>query len=224
MEKKLIKLIKKTEFFREIEEDEFQDIIETCQYKILDYQKDEYVAFRGDTVKGIYMNLEGNLVAEMLKENGNTKKIEELRNGKIIASAFIFGETNKFPVDLIAKSDIKLLFIEKEELIEILHKNSKLLVKLLDEISNKAQFLSKNLWESLANKTINQKLSEYILENEKDGTFILNTSVKELAEYFDISRPSLSRVIKNFIESGILEKVTKGEYKILSRKKLKEIQ
>ena len=51
--------------------------------------------------------------------------------------------------------------------------NSKILKVFLDEISNKAQFLSKNLWESLSNKTINQKLVEYILKNEKDGVFIL---------------------------------------------------
>ena len=160
----------------------------------------------------------------MLKDDGNVKKIEELERGKIIASAFIFGDVNKFPVDLVAKSQVKILFIEKNEVIELLKMNSKILKVFLDEISNKAQFLSKNLWESLSNKTINQKLVEYILKNEKDGVFIFDRSIKDLAEYFNVSRPSLSRVIKKFIEDKVIEKLEKGKYKILSKEKLIIIQ
>ena len=108
--------IKNTDLFIWLEENEFDKIIEKCNYKILNYQKDEYVAFRGDEIKGIYINLQGTLVAEMLKDDGNVKKIEELERGKIIASAFIFGDVNKFPVDLVAKSQVKILFIEKNML------------------------------------------------------------------------------------------------------------
>ena len=216
--------IKNTDLFIWLEENEFDKIIEKCNYKILNYQKDEYVACRGDEIKGIYINLQGTLVAEMLKDDGKVKKIEELERGKIIVSAFIFGDVNKFPVDLVAKSQVKILFIEKNEVIELLKMNSKILKVFLDEISNKAQFLSKNLWESLSNKTINQKLVEYILKNEKDGVFIFDRSIKDLAEYFNVSRPSLSRVIKKFIEDKVIEKLEKGKYKILSKEKLIIIQ
>lgn len=217
-------LIKNTDLFFRLEDSEFENIIEKCSYKILNFQKDEYVAFRGDDIDGIYINLEGILVAEMLKDDGNVKKIEELGKGRIVASAFIFGNVNKFPVDLVAKSKVKVLFIEKNEVVELLKSNSKILKIFLDEISNKAQFLSKNLWESLSNKTINQKLVEYMLKNEKDGIIIFNNSIKELSEYFNVSRPSLSRVIKNIIEEGVIERVEKGKYKILSREKLLKIK
>lgn len=66
--------IKNTDLFIWLEENEFDKIIEKCNYKILNYQKDEYVAFRGDEIKGIYINLQGTLVAEMLKDDGNVKK------------------------------------------------------------------------------------------------------------------------------------------------------
>lgn len=217
-------LIKNTDLFFRLEDSEFENIIEKCRYKILNFQKDEYVAFRGDDIDGVYINLEGILVAEMLKDDGNVKKIEELGKGRIVASAFIFGNVNKFPIDLVAKSKVKVLFIEKNEVVELLKSNSKILKIFLDEISNKAQFLSKNLWESLSNKTINQKLVEYMLKNEKDGIIIFNNSIKELSEYFNVSRPSLSRVIKNIIEEGVIERVEKGKYKILLREKLLKIK
>lgn len=224
MKENKLELIRKTDLFKNLNIEEFEEIIKTCKYKIIEYKKDEYIAFRGDNICGVYINLKGNLVAEMLKNDGNVRKIEELKTGKVIASAFIFGEITRFPVDLVAKTDVEVLFVEKEEVIKLLKNNSKVLTNFLDEISNKAQFLSKNLWESLSNKTINQKLVEFILSNEKDNIFLLKQSVKELAEYFNVSRPSLSRVIKFFIEDGIIEKLEKGKYRILSRKKLEEIQ
>lgn len=217
-------LIRETDLFLGLEEQEFNEIIESCKYKVLNFQKDEYVAFRGDDIDGIYINLQGLLVAEMLKDDGNIKRIEELEKGKILAAAFIFGNFNKFPVDLVTKSPVKVLFIEKNEVVKLLRANAKILKIFLDEISNKAQFLSKNLWESLSNKTINQKLGEYMLKNEKDGISTFDKSVKELSEYFNVSRPSLSRVIKKFIEEGLIERVEKGKYKIISKEKLMEIQ
>lgn len=224
MKENKLELIRKTDLFKKLDIEEFEKIIINCKYKVLEYEKDEYMAFRGDEICGIYINLKGSLVAEMLKNDGNVRRIEELKTGKIIASAFIFGEITRFPVDLVAKTNVEVLFIEKEEVVKLLKNSSKILINFLDEISNKAQFLSKNLWESLSNKTINQKLVEFILANEKNDIFILEKSVKELAEYFNVSRPSLSRVIKFFIESGIIERIEKGKYKILSRKKLEEIQ
>ena len=44
----------------------------------------------------------------MLKDNGDVQKIENLSNGDIIGSAFIFGKDNNLPVDLIV--------LESEEL------------------------------------------------------------------------------------------------------------
>ena len=217
-------LIRETDLFLGLEEQEFNEVIESCKYKVLNFQKDEYVAFRGDDIDGIYINLQGLLVAEMLKDDGNIKRIEELEKGKILAAAFIFGNFNKFPVDLVTKSPVKVLFIEKNEVVKLLRANAKILKIFLDEISNKAQFLSKNLWESLSNKTINQKLGEYMLKNEKAGVSTFDKSVKELSEYFNVSRPSLSRVIKKFIEEGLIERVEKGKYKIISKEKLMEIQ
>ena len=63
-----------------------------------------------------------------------------------------------------------------------------------------------------------------MLKNEKDGIIIFNNSIKELSEYFNVSRPSLSRVIKNIIEEGVIERIEKGKYKILSREKLLKIK
>ena len=152
--------LNKIEFFKGIDNEKIIADLTKIDYKILKFKKDDIVAFRGDEIKGMYINLKGTLVTEMLKDSGETKKIEELSNGKIMASAFIFGSFNNFPVDIIAKSDVEILYIEKKELLKLLTQDKILLERFLNEISGKAQFYQ-NLWESISNKRIDKKLAEY---------------------------------------------------------------
>lgn len=222
MKKELLTKLRKLELFYDIDEKELESYFEDIKYEVKTYECNENVAFRGDEIKGLYANLEGILVTEMLKESGEVKKIEELGSYSLIATAFIFGKMNRFPVDLMSKTTTTIFFIEKKELIKLMKKDDRIMEKFLNDISSKAQFLSNHLWNNFANKTIGEKLGKYILENSSNGIFYQKVSVKELAEYFNVSRPSLSRVIKVFLEENIIEKVEKGKYKILDMERLRE--
>ena len=52
----------------------------------------------------------------MLTEEGNVIKIEELVPSDVIASAFVFGKKNSFPVDLNAKDEAEILFYRKKRI------------------------------------------------------------------------------------------------------------
>lgn len=215
--------LNKIELFEGLDLDRIQRELSEIKVKILKYKKGENIALRGDRIKGLYINISGTLVSEMLKENGESKKIEELKSGMILASAFIFGKFNFFPVDLIAKTDVEILYLEKKEFISLLKKDEKIMERFLDEVSEKAQFLSHNLWESISNKKIEQKLAEYILSHEKDGILEMEITIKELSEFFNVSRPSLSRVLKEFTDTGIIERMKRGSYKVLDRDYLESL-
>ncbi|BBA50037.1 Crp/Fnr family transcriptional regulator [uncultured Fusobacterium sp.] len=221
MDLDIIKKLKKTELFFDIEEKDIIKYFTEIKYEIKKYSQGENIAFRGDEVKGLHINLEGKAATEMLKESGEVKRIEEINSFSLLATAFIFGNKNRFPVDLNAITSTSIFYIEKDELIQLLKKDDRLLKRFLDEISCKAQFLSNHLWNNFTNKTIGEKFSQYILENQRDGFFQMKISVKDLAEYFDVSRPSLSRVIKIFLEENILEKIEKGRYKIIDMDRLR---
>ncbi|MBR8702330.1 hypothetical protein IX317_002252 [Fusobacterium sp. DD29] len=215
--------LNKIVLFEGLDLDRIQRELSEIKVKILKYKKGENIALRGDRIKGLYINISGTLVSEMLKENGESKKIEELKSGMILASAFIFGKFNFFPVDLIAKTDVEILYLEKKEFISLLKKDEKIMERFLDEVSEKAQFLSHNLWESISNKKIEQKLAEYILSHEKDGILEMEITIKELSEFFNVSRPSLSRVLKEFTDTGIIERMKRGSYKVLDRDYLESL-
>ena len=66
-------------------------------------------------------------------------------------------------------------------------------------------------------------LTSYFLNNEKNQIVELNISIKELSEYFNVSRPSLSRVLKELVDNKKIEKIKKGMYKILDRNYLENL-
>ena len=212
----MIEILKETVVFNGIDEKTIKNILEKTKYEIKKYSPDESIAFRGDEVKGLYIILKGTLTTEMLTEEGNVIKIEELGSSDVIASAFIFGKKNSFPVDLIAKDEAEILFVERKEFLKILFSKEKILENFLNEVSNKTQLLTSKIWNSFNNKTIKKKFCDYVKKNQKNNLFSIQ-NLGALAEYFGVERPSLSRVLSDLVKDEKLERIGRNKYKILDK-------
>jgi len=210
----VIKTLKETVVFNNIDEETIKNILEKTRYEIKNYSPNESIAFRGDEVKGLYIILKGTLITEMLTEEGNIIKIEELVPSDVIASAFIFGKRNSFPVDLSAKDKAEILFIERKEFLKLLFSQEKILENFLNEISNKTQLLTSKIWNSFNNKTIKKKFCDYVKKNQKNNLFSIQ-NLGALAEFFGVERPSLSRVLSELVKDEKLERIGRNKYKIL---------
>ena len=215
----MFKNLNKSTIFKGLNENEIRELLNQTNYYTKSFKSDEFIAFRGDKVEAYMLVLEGELVSEMQKVNGKVVKIETLLPYADIAPAFIFGIDNTFPIDLYAPKDSKILYIPKNDLINILQKNKTIFNNILNSFSNRTQFLSKKLW--LSNKTIEEKLATHILENlDKNNIWHIKKSITDLANIFGVSRPSLSRVIAGLVEEEILERVSNSSFKLLDKDSL----
>ena len=212
----MIEILKETVVFNGIDEKTIKNILEKNKYEIKKYSPNESIAFRGDEVRGLYIILKGTLTTEMLTEEGNVIKIEELVPSDVIASAFVFGKKNSFPVDLNAKDKAEILFIERKEFLKILFSKEKILENFLNEVSNKTQLLTSKIWNSFNNKTIKKKFCDYVKKNQKNSLFSIQ-NLGALAEYFGVERPSLSRVLSDLVKDEKLERIGRNKYKILDK-------
>jgi len=210
----MIKTLKETVVFNNIDEETIKNILEKTRYEIRNYSPNESIAFRGDEVKGLYIILKGTLITEMLTEEGNVIKIEELVPSDVIASAFIFGKNNNFPVDLSVKDEAEIFFVERKEFLKLLFSQEKILENFLNEISNKTQLLTSKIWNSFNNKTIKKKFCDYVKKNQKNNLFSIQ-NLGALAEFFGVERPSLSRVLSELVKDEKLERIGRNKYKIL---------
>ncbi len=217
----ILEKLKNIEIFRSIEDESFKSLVENLKYKVKKLEKNEVVAFRGDEISDLIIIISGEVYTEMQKLNGDSIVVDRLGEGKVLAGAFIFGKDNRFPVDVITAADSELIYIHKSEIIRLFQLNSRLLQNYLGVISNKTQFLSKKIWFSFANKSINNKLIAYLLNNmNRDGEVFLQNSIKEIAQMFGVARPSLSRVLKELIDEKIVIRLEKNLLKIPSKDNL----
>lgn len=210
----MLRLLKKSLIFKGLEEKKIQEILKEAKYKIEKYKIGESLVFRGDKVQGLNIVLKGNISAEMLAKDGNVRKIEDLHQLDVLAAAFIFGMNNNFPVDLVANEETEIFVIDKSNFLKILSRENIILENFLNEISNKAQLLSAKIWDGVNNKTIEEKVWNFIRKNQKQNIVVIK-NLKNLAEKFGVARPSLSRVIAELIKNEKIERVGRSTYKIL---------
>lgn len=209
--------------FRGMDFNEISSAISSAPYRIRKFRAGTLIAHSGEPVKSFMLVLSGTVKGEMIDFAGRVIKIEDIPAPGALASAFIFGSKNVFPVNVAAISDSVLLSIDKSDFVRFLKSNDKILANFLDMISSRSQFLSEKI-KFLNFKTIRGKLAQYILEEAGSGRdeIVLKLTQADLAEYFGVARPSIARVISELEEKGII--ITKGRnLRITDRGRLKEI-
>ena len=150
----------------------------------------------------------------MQKFNGDTIVINQMKSGEVLASAFLFGNDNIFPVDLVTLENSKFLLFDKEKYLNLIQSDKRLLLNFINEISNKSQLLSKRIWFNFTHKTIEEKILSYINENAKNNKIKFLPSISALAKKFEVTRPALSREISNLCKKKILTKIENNIYSI----------
>ena len=200
--------------FKGLNPQEISDCLRKVDFKIKDYKKNEIVFFRGDILKKVIIIINGTTHGEMQKFNGDTIVINQMKSGEVLASAFLFGNDNIFPVDLITLENSKFLLFDNEKYLNLIQSDKRLLLNFINEISNKSQLLSKRIWFNFTHKTIEEKILSYINENAKNNKIKFLPSISALAKKFEVTRPALSREISNLCKKKILTKIENNIYSI----------
>ena len=200
--------------FKGLNSQEISDCLRKVDFKIKDYKKNEIVFFRGDILKKVIIIINGTTHGEMQKFNGDTIVINQMKSGEVLASAFLFGNDNIFPVDLVTLENSKFLLFDKEKYLNLIQSDKRLLLNFINEISNKSQLLSKRIWFNFTHKTIEEKILSYINENAKNNKIKFLPSISALAKKFQVTRPALSREISNLCKKKILTKIENNIYSI----------
>ena len=216
----MVDLLSKSPLFRGIDPEELSGLLSKTFYQIKRFKKGEVIALRGDPCNHLMIIITGSVKGEMLDYSGKTIKIEDIEAPRAIASAFLFGQNNTFPVDVIGNKAGELLVLPKDSVIQLFIENPVFLQNYLDSISNRAQFLSSRLY-FLSFKTIKGKLAQYLLSLSKPGDqhVIFPKTQQEMAEFFGVTRPALARVMGELEKERIIQ-VERKKVSIINRDKL----
>jgi len=209
--------------FSGLSEEELNVIFSKSHHFTRTFEVGEIAAFSGETVNFLMVVLEGSVKGEMVDFSGKTIKIDDIRAPRALASAFIFGKQNKFPVNVMANEKTKLLYIPKYDFMKMLQADIRILQNFLNVVSSQTQMLASKL-KFLSFKTIKGKIAQYLLGlagPDKD-MIELPLTQHDLAEQFGVARPSLARAMGEMADEGIIS-VDRKVVRILDRKRLQQV-
>ncbi len=185
------------------------------------YKNGDKVISQGDDCNYLYILLDGEVSNSMSHVSGKNMYIESISAPGVIAPAILYAEINKFPVDVTAVGTVRILPIPRVEFTYMLQRTPKLLLNFLQMISNRGAFLSAKV-RTLCFGTIKSRIAGYLLEvSAQHGSleFEIKHTQQELANMFGVTRPALSKTIKDMIDEGLIESKQKS-YLITNKKEL----
>jgi len=216
-------LLSRSPLFTGLSSPETENVLKEVPHKIRKFPSGSLIAQSGDQVTSLILIIAGVVKGEMVDFTGRIIKIEDISAPQALAAAFLFGNRNQFPVNVVAISDTTLMVIEKNNFLKLLRIDGRILANFLNMISNRSQFLSEKI-KFLNFKTIRGKLAQFILQNTTSErfSFRLDMTQTDLADYFGVARPSLARALKELEDEKLIEALGKI-ISVTDRQKLMEL-
>ena len=193
--------------FLGLKEDKLTELLMASTSRLKRFSKGDLVAQAGDEVVFLHIMIEGSVKGEMVDYDGKVIKIEDLSPPRPLAPAFLFGNQNRYPVNITASGPVKILSIPVDEFLKMMQTNERVLRNFVNNVSSRGQFLSNKI-KFLSFTSIKGKLAQYLLDlAEKRGSdkIFLPLSQSQLSELFGVARPSVGRAISEMNHEGIIK-------------------
>jgi CRP-like cAMP-binding protein len=199
------------ELFRGITTEDMASIFECLKPKVNSYEKNEWVAVAGEKFTGLGIVLSGEVVVS--KENAAGSRVIMAVNspGELFGEMAAFSGDGAWPVTVAARGACTVMFLPAGKIVGSCDRvcvcHRRLITNMLEIVSSKALMLHRKL-EYLAIRSMRGKISTFLLELHKRAgrdTFMMPMKRNELADFLNVSRPSLSREMCRMRDEGLIE-------------------
>lgn len=214
---------KSIQIFNGLNDIQLEKILTSLVYRVRQYAAGETIMQRGDQVDSFMAVIDGELIGEMQVAGSNDLRIEHIKKGQLVASAILFSEGKKLPVNLIARQESRLLYIHRQDFLHLLKSNEQVLLNFLQIISGKGQFLAQKL-HFLTFRDLKQKVAAWLLEQcgEDYNGFEMKDTQEGLARLFGVARTSLVRAMQSMQDDGLI-KIERKWIECLDKDRLKAL-
>lgn len=137
--------------------------------------------------------------------------INIFQDGDVLGANLIFSSRNNYPMTVLAQSQVVILHLHKELILELCQMNRTFMIGLMKTISDKTLILTDKI-SAISMKSIRQCIIDFLRyesQIQKSQVIQLPSSKKELAQRFGIQRSSLSRELNKMRQDQMIDFNTK---------------
>ncbi|MFY9152941.1 MAG: Crp/Fnr family transcriptional regulator [Prolixibacteraceae bacterium] len=199
--------IKNCALFKGMSLTDISELFNQINCSFQNYQKDEYLIRNGSYQKSLIILIHGTIKGEVMCKNGNFLCISEQHDTSTLSMALVFGVDIVYPMDLIAVTDVEVLKIEKEDVLKMMKINHEFLRNYLGQIAEGASYLYQRII-CISQRSLKERFIVYLLAKAKEQNsdlLVMQKTQTELAQFFGVNRPSLTREIRALHNSGLID-------------------
>lgn len=218
--------LQQLQIFHNLTEEELKKSLVCSQAIVRKYKKNEYIFQQGDAPKKLYFVLEGEIELGSINLNGKVTRISRVTVGEEFGEVEMFLRQSAYSGYARAKKEVSVLEVSQSFFGGRCERNcvhhSKVVFNMLQLFAEKADKHNHQI-EVLTSGNLRQRVAAYLLENSNpDYRVKLQMNREDLAAYLNTTRPSLSRMLLNLQEGGIIRIVNRKVIEILDYDRLQE--
>lgn len=206
----LVKLLSKTNLFLNISEEYIKEFVSLEMKNIKKYRKNEILFSEGDRVEKLHFLVNGEMQIVKYSYMGQKSVLLKLNTGDFFAEAIAFSKGKISPVTVETTVECEVLLIDIDELINSDKKgnwNTQFVLNMLELSFEKSFALNKKI-EILSQRTIRDKFLTFLdleCKVQHSETIKLPFNRQTLANYLEVDRTALFRVMKQLEEEGYIK-------------------
>lgn len=208
--KKYISILKRTQIFSGVSDDDILSMLGCLNAKLCTYKKGECVLMQGEHLKNITVLVEGRLHIQKDDYWGNRSILGSISVGEMFGEAYVAPESGVLLNDVIAVEDSKVIFFDVNRIITTCSSacsfHSKVVQNMFFAISEKNRKLVQKLGH-LSKRTTREKLISYLSEESKSqnsNSFIIPFNRQQLADFLSVDRSAMSNELCKMRDEGLI--------------------
>ncbi len=189
---------------------------------VINLKEGETLFEQGDSADRFYMVVSGQIKLFRLSPAGNEKIIEIITPGSTFAEALMFLERPHYPVGAQALTAAEVISVDARDFTDMLRGSVDTCFLLLGDMSQRMRGLLREI-DELSLHSATCRVAAYLVQQaqERGEQFDLPVAKQVLAARLSVKPETLSRIIKNLTERGIIS-IRNSRVSILDPRSLEE--
>lgn len=208
--KNYISVLKRTQLFAGVGENEIDAMLNCLQAKLCDYKKGEVIFRQGEYLSYVTILVKGNLHIQADDFWGNRSIVNTVNVGEVFGEAYAVPNSGAILNDVVAVEDSTVIFFDIKRMLTICSSACKfhsiVIQNLFYTISEKNRKLVRKLGH-MSKRTTREKLISYLSEESKrqnSRNFAISFNRQQLADFLSVDRSAMSNELCKMRDDGLL--------------------
>ena len=208
--KKYIEILKQTQLFAGIKDNELSAMLDCLQATIKTYKKGEYIFREGDYIDKITILVQGKLIIQKDDFWGNRSIVSAIRIGEMFGEAYATPDSGAILNDVIAEECSTVISFNIYKLLTVCPSSCRfhsiVIQNLFFAISEKNRKLVQKIGY-MSNRSTRAKLLSYLSDEAKkqrSNNFTIPFNRQQLADFLSVDRSAMSKELCKMRDEGLI--------------------